>query len=434
MPKTLTKAIQEFIEDRYKTKREALNKEYEKSLAKTESGKNTEEIESQFSLKREKLQQDFTLTNWLDSAAKRASQISMATHAVKFTHSSAKGSNILACNLGQDSRYLDTAALQTPAIDAVGNAAALDVARLLQLTDEQGLSLLDYLKCDNMRPLEILAKDNKQLLSWVNGLKKALQDTTPSSHTLSKQIYFPIEDGKYHLLAPLYSSSLSQAIYQQVNHSRFSKEMVAAREARKNQRPHHNPVITYTNLAVTIAGGSKPQNVSQLNSGRGGRNYLLSTRPPQWKSQLKAPLHHTNIFAHTEVRYATRVQIKQLTDFLIKLNQKQTESNVRIRNYINRQVDAIIDQIFSKTGQWQQLPVGWSDEAIKLPQSQRRWLDPNNPKWDHHDNKWLEDIAKAFGLWLVESLKHYSKNELALGVTEESEWKTNFKQALWEMS
>lgn len=434
MPKTLTKAIQKFIEDRYNTKREALDKEYEKSQVKAVSGKNAEEVESQFSLKRDKLQQDFTLANWLDSAAKRASQISMATHAVKFTHSSAKGSNLLASDLGQDNRYLDTAALQTPAIDAVGNAAALDVARLLQLTDERGLSLLDYLKCDDVTPLEILAQNNEQLVSWVSGLKQALQDTTPSSHTLSKQVYFPIEDGGYHLLAPLYSSSLSQAIYQRINHSRFSKEMVAAREARKNQRPHHEPVITYTNLAVTIAGGSKPQNVSQLNSSRGGRNYLLSTRPPQWKSQLKAPLHHENIFTHPEVRYATKTKIKQLAAFLIKLNQQQAESNVRIRNHINQRVDEVIDQVFSKTGQWQQLPGGWSDEALELPRAQRRWLDPSNPEWDHHDNQWLEDIAKTFGLWLVASLNHHANNEFTLGLTEVSEWQTSFKQALREMS
>ena len=86
------------------------------------------------------------MANWLDGAAQRACQISMVTHAAKFTHSSAKGSNILAADLGQDRRYLDTASLPSPVLDAVGNAAALDVARLLQLTDDNGLSLLEHLQ------------------------------------------------------------------------------------------------------------------------------------------------------------------------------------------------------------------------------------------------------------------------------------------------
>jgi len=434
MSESLTKDIQEFIEERYQTKRDALDKDYEKEQSKATTAQDIESIEAKFADKRDKLRSDFDIHNWLDSAAKRASQISMATHAVKFTHSSAKGTNVLAADLGQDSRYLDTAVLKAPAIDAVGNAAALDVARLLQLTATNGKSLLDFLKLDDATPLKVLAKNDAQLNEWVIGLKAALQDATPSSHTLSKQVYFPIEDNEYHLLAPLYSSSLSQAIYQEINHSRYSQEMVAAREARKKQIPHPEPVVAYPNLAVTIAGGSKPQNVSQLNSGRGGRNYLFSTRPPEWQSQLKAPLTSDNIFTHPELRYTARSAIKRLANFLTRINEQQLESNLPIRNKVKQLVDEVIDEVFAKASQWQSLPQGWSDESSELPIAQRRWLDPNNPKWDQYDDQWQQDIAKAFGGWLVANVNHFAKDAFSLGLVESNQWQEAFKQALWEIS
>ncbi|KLV03797.1 hypothetical protein ABT56_17645 [Photobacterium aquae] len=434
MPETLAHNIKAFIEDRFQTKRDTLDKEYEKERAKAVSSESADDVEAQYATKREKLTQDFTLSNWLDSAAKRAAQISMVTHAVKFTHSSAKGTNILASDLGHDVRYLDTASLPFPAVDAVGNAAALDVARLLQLTDDNGQSLLEYLKRDDITPLKDLTHSDTQLSEWASGLKQALQDATPSSHSLSKQVYFPIGNAEYHLLAPLFSSSLSQALYQEVTHSRFSQDMVAAREARKKQRYHDKPVVAYPNLALTIAGGSKPQNVSQLNSGRGGRNYLFSTRPPQWQAQLKAPVMSGNIFTHPEVRYATRMPIKQLTAFLIKVNQQHADSNVRIRNRVSQLVDETVDHIISKVAQWQQLPTGWSNNATELPLAQRRWLDPNHPQWDVHDDQWQQEIATMFGQWIVASVNHIANNELSLGAIEVTQWQDAFKQALQEIS
>ncbi|MCY9843449.1 type I-F CRISPR-associated protein Csy1 [Vibrio caribbeanicus] len=430
----LTDKIENYILERYRIKSEALDKDYEKERSQATTIQDIESIEVGFTNKKEKLRLDFDTANWLDSAAKRASQISMATHAIKFTHSSAKGTNVLAVDLGQDNRYLDTAALQMPAIDAVGNAAALDVARLLQLSDEDGKSLLDYLRLDDLGPLKVIAKNDAQLEEWRVGLKQSLLDATPSSHTLAKQVYFPIADNEYHLISPLYSSSLSQAIYQEISHSRFSQEMVAAREARKKQAPHSKPVVVYPNLAITIIGGSKPQNVSQLNSGRGGRNYLFSTCPPEWQSQHRAPLNSDNIFTHPELRYAIRHVIKRLVSFLVQVNQQDRESNLAIRNQVKQLVDEVIDGVFAKVSQWQQLPLGWCDETNDLPVAQCRWLDPNNPKWDLHDDLWQQNIAKDFGVWLVANVNHFAKGELSLGLVESNQWQAAFQQALREIS
>ncbi|MDW6005271.1 type I-F CRISPR-associated protein Csy1 [Vibrio mangrovi] len=428
----LSQQIERYIHERYLAKQEALDKTYAKARQDAVSETTAAEVETEYAAKREKLQQDFQISHWLDSAAQRASQISMATHAIKFTHSGAKGSNLLASNLGSDPHYLDTSALKKPAVDVVGNAAALDVARLLQLTDEHGTSLFDYLKQENTTPLQPFTTDETQLSRWTDGLKQALHDQAPSSHTLGKQIYFPIGDNQYHLLVPLYSSSLSQAFYDAIHHSRYSQEMKAVRDARKNQQPHNTPLVAYPDLAVTIAGGSKPQNVSQLNSGRGGRNYLFSARPPVWQTRQKPPLTSDNIFTHPELRYLTRDTIRQLRRFLTRLNQQQTDSNQRIRNYIRQQVDEVIDQALSKAGQWQQLPARWSDQASDLPLAQRRWLDPEHPQWDRHDQQWQQELAQNFGLWLKDSLNYHNQESFVLGNEEVEIWKKAFLEALQE--
>ncbi|WP_423808110.1 type I-F CRISPR-associated protein Csy1 [Photobacterium damselae] len=433
MPETLAQNIKTFITERYQTKLEEKQKAYDKNKAAAVTAEDFDRIESQFLADKEKLLQQFEFNAWIDNAARRANQISMATHALKFTNSSAKGSNVLAHELGHDARYLDTEIIQEKAIDAVGNAAALDVARFLQLTDENGLSLLSYLAKADHRPLALIAKSDKELIHWLDGLKQALRDTSPSSHVLGKQIYFPVSDNEYHLLAPLYSSSLAQVLFDAVQYSRFSQEMKAIREAKRHNDFHPQPLIAYPNLAVTVSGGSKPQNVSQLNNKRSGKTYLFSVAPPNWQAQNKPPLGLDSILQHRDIYYHTQEPITRLTQFLIKLNAASTESNMRIRHYIVNTVDEVIDQILLVAAKWQQLPAGWSDKS-DLPLAQRRWLDPNNSQWDRFDDHWQQAIAENVGLWLKDKVNKGSQNHFTLGQIEAMEWQKQCLNALQEIA
>ncbi|HIF9311137.1 TPA: type I-F CRISPR-associated protein Csy1 [Photobacterium damselae] len=433
MPETLAQNIKTFIAERYQTKLEEKQKAYDKNKAAAVTAEDFDRIESQFLADKEKLLQQFELNAWIDNAARRANQISMATHALKFTNSSAKGSNVLAHELGHDARYLDTEIIQEKSIDAVGNAAALDVARFLQLTDENGLSLLSYLAKADHRPLALIAKSDEELTHWLDGLKQALRDTSPSSHVLGKQIYFPVSDNEYHLLAPLYSSSLAQVLFDAVQYSRFSQEMKAIREAKRHNDFHPQPLIAYPNLAVTVSGGSKPQNVSQLNNKRSGKTYLFSAAPPNWQAQNKPPLGLDSILQHRDIYYHTQEPITRLTQFLIKLNAASTESNMRIRHYIVNTVDEVIDQILLVAAKWQQLPAGWSDKS-DLPLAQRRWLDPNNSQWDHFDDHWQQAIAENVGLWLKDKVNKGSQNHFTLGQIEAMEWQKQCLNALQEIA
>lgn len=435
MSESLTKAIHHFIEERYQTKREALDKDYEKECSKATTAQEIEVVEAKFSKKRGKLLFERDVKNWLDIASKLASKVSMATHIAKLTHSSSKGSSFLAEVFGCDPRYLDTNSINEPIVDvAVSDAKAAYVGSFMRLEDQQGTSFYEYLKSEDYSPLAALTTDNHQLESWITGFSEALKDTQPASHTFGKQVYFPLNDRHYHLLIPLYSSSISQGIYDEIQYCRFSEGMKEVRNAKKSHLWHESHLVSYPNIAMISIGGSNAQNVSKLNSGRGGRNYLFSTRPPEWQSQLKAPLTSDNIFTHPELRYATRFAVKHLVSFLIQVNQQAQESNLAIRNKVKRLVDEVIDEVFAKVSQWQQLPLGWSDETNELPVAQRRWLDPSNPKWDQHDEQWQQDIAKTFGAWLVANVNHFAKGTFSLGLVELNQWQEVFKQALWEIS
>jgi CRISPR-associated protein Csy1 len=147
---------------------------------------------------------------WMTDAAGRAKQISMVTHALKFTHSDAKGSSIYAQKKGEpahlDTSYLSTAALLAPSTDFVGNAATLYVASLLQIEDA-GVTLISRLAQGDVAALAPFADNDVQLAEWLSGFKAVLVDKKLNSHMLAKQIYFPVSRDRYHLISPLYASS-----------------------------------------------------------------------------------------------------------------------------------------------------------------------------------------------------------------------------------
>lgn len=434
MPAGLPERIRAYIADRKALKLEELEKQ-KKEREKLHSLEALSDFDAKIAEKQTKLVLDFTPANWLDNAAKRAGQISMATHALKFTHSAAKGSNFLSQSFATDHRYLDTDQLAHLAIDAVGNAAALDVATLLQLTDDNAIPLFEYLKKDDMRPLAEFAKTKEQLIQWQAGLKNALLDKMPTSHTLAKQIYFPVGDDGYHLLSPLYSSSLSQALYDEIRHSRFSQEMKQIRSAKKNNTPCEMPLVIYPDLAFTVSGGSKPQNISKLNSSRAGRTYLFNAKPPRWEdksinlenNRLK---NLDSLFGDKTVNYQTRREIKRISAFLIKNLGK--DSNQARRARLNVLVEQTIEQLINSMAPWQKLPAGWTNNLSNLPLHQKRWLDPNNEQWQMDNLDWINPLANEFGHWLKDRVEQEAKGQFYLSVGEADEWRQCAKQILWE--
>ncbi|QYM94710.1 type I-F CRISPR-associated protein Csy1 [Dickeya ananatis] len=430
----LTQFIVSYIETRKQAKLDAFDKAADKQRAAL-SGEALAVAEVALLQQRREIEQAYEVRTWLTDAASRAGQISLVTHALKFTHSDAKGSSVFSTEPATATDVLSTASLAQPAIDAVGNAAALDVAKLLQ-TEHQGDSLVAALQRGDHRALEALAENPEQLTQWLAGFRQVLSDKQPSSHKLAKQIYFPVGDGEYHLLSPLYSSSLSQALDQRLNLARFGEQAKAIREARYEKRWHDEVDVSYPGIAVQNMGGTKPQNISALNSARSGRSYLLNCAPPQWRSQIKLPLEHDTIFRNNgEVDALTYVDRRDMRQFLLSV--KDVENNRDIRNQRRRYLDQLIDTLFGYVATVQNLrPAGWSkDSRLNVPL--QLWLDPFRCRQDdafcyaREGGDWKEQVAREFGLWLNARLQH---EKLIFGEVERREWSTAalFKQRLRE--
>lgn len=421
----------EYIEGRGKDKLENFDKEAEKKRQAVKNETELAELNMRLAEERWQEQQRFSPANWLTDAARRASQIQLVTHALKFTHSDAKGTSLYApggyseCQILPGDAIVSTASLNNTAIDVVGNAAALDVGKLLQL-EEGEYSLVEAIRQGDDSPLAPFAKSPEQLRQWIEGFHQALEDKEPSSHKLTKQLFFPVAKGEYHLLAPLYASSLSEAIHNRVTRSRFSDEAKAAREARRKKKSSDTVLVEYFNTAVQKFGGTKPQNVSQLNSGRGGKAFLLSCAPPTWKLQSQPPLNLKNVI-DGPYSYRVRREVQELQQFL--LSQAGKDSTQEARKERAQRINHLIDELIQFGAEIQYYyPAGWSaSEECRLPQHQRLWLDPGRKERDEgfaqerEKNDWPQRIADDFATWLNRKLEH---KKLAMSDVEHREWKS----------
>lgn len=373
---------------------------------------------------------------WLQNAAKRVQQIQAVTHSLKPIHPDARGTNLYVppsalaslTELGSHALGVN----MTP--DVVGNAAALDVYKLLKL-EVAGISLLAALQANQPDALQGLHADPRQaqiLRDAFVGLTLT-REGGASSHARAKQLYWlagndPCDDGAYHLLAPLYATSLAHAVYVPLQDARFGEANKAARQARRDGKAHNGAYHEYRDLAVQKMGGTKPQNVSQLNSERGGTNYLLaSLPPPAWKaSQRYLPLHASSVFERAfGARPAVRGTVKAFLAFLLTDPAPNRSTRQKVDDYL----DALVDELAIYAGEMQSQPAGWTlDERyddLVLPE--KLWLDPLRAEMpDEADfaKEWLwmdwpSEVGKRFARWLNAQLQ----NKLSVGDAEMREWR-----------
>lgn len=261
--------------------------------------------------------------SWLGSAAKRVSQLNGVTHTPKATHSDAKGTGILINPNQNQFGEIGTHSLQNGyQLDVMGNAAALDVFKFLKV-EVEGKTLLHWASVKDeafakaLSDIDEVASERIAAFAGLTDLKEGFK-----SHTLAKQVYFlvgeePTKDTDFHLLQTLHASSLEHEVYQNIQHVRFSDESVEARKAKREGKPSQLVYSEYKNLAVRKLGGTKPLNISQLNSERLGRNHLFSSLPPKWSQSNKINVLNTDsVFKQFIWFDEVRWLVKELADFL----------------------------------------------------------------------------------------------------------------------
>jgi CRISPR-associated protein Csy1 len=356
---------------------------------------------------------EFSLATWLPGASQRARQLSLVSHPCKFSHPSAKTTSIIASAPPSLDGFLRTGNVAVD-LDVLGNAAALDVYRFLCLKLADGKTILTHLENKTAIIKDQLTVSTFPYDDIVHGLLAIKLDTGSSLKTSGnvKQVYFPVDRLGYHLLSILIPSSVMYKLKERVNEMRFSAEAKEVREAKKNNRPHEKGLAEVYGLTAIGYGGTKPQNISVLNSQNGGSTYLLSSMPPVLTTRTIQP-PRINFFSDS-------LWSKAFTDDFQKFhNQLIAESNnIHIRKKRDRLIRSILFQVADQLWRIRHLDAGWSnsDNYQHLPLYQKIWLDQLYADKREEDLYWFDSVSKGISRWFINTYsKLLGNNALPLG-------------------
>jgi CRISPR-associated protein Csy1 len=399
---------------------------------------------------RKKAHEKYHLDEILRKGAACSAHIAIATHIAKATHPDLKvkqvtnlhirfgelhplaevGSHVLS---GRES-LADTTG------DGAHNAAAYELYLLLGLQFERK-SLGTWLRERDSEVIHAFAgdisvgatKEDAAALAdqYVNLLVDKMPE--PATHIRAKQLYWlvgddPLDDSAYQLLAPLYATSLAHSVHRELHDHRIGDVNKEARQARRDGKMHDGIFHDYPSLAVQKLGGTKPQNISHLNSERRGTNYLLSSLPSVWKSSdFRLPAHADSVFDRLfSGRIEVRHTLRQFSAFLASNPPKIMETRDRVDAFVVR----LIDEATIMAGGFRDaLPAGWSldEQYDDLAMAEKLWLDPLRAELPaQHDfaHEWLRmdwpaAIGKRFAQWLNARLD----DRFAVGDAELRQWK-----------
>lgn len=383
----------------------------------------------------------YEYTTWLSDAARRVGQIQAVTHVLKATHPDARGSSLHAAPTSlQPHREIGTHVLGNDfAEDVVGNAAALDVFKFLKI-EVDGRRLLDWMQSDDPDLLCALSNEESTAREWTKAFSSLIRkDLTPESHALAKQVYWlvgsnPGDDSHYHLLQPLFSSSLADKIHASINATRFGEPSKLARQAYRSGEPHAATYSEYHNLVARKLGGTKPQNISQLNSERRGVNYLLSSLPPPAWRREGLP-HILDRESALDSFISFEGVTKSLENLIVVLQSNSNTKEVRDRRGL---IDQALGLQLGAFGAYMRshLEPGWTrDDRCKLSHSEQLWLDPGRIELplreehreedeyfisSYHEAAWPDEVASRFANWLNERLRR--AGIVLVGDTEHGHW------------
>lgn len=388
---------------------------------------------------------------WLKSAVERVHHLEVVTHVLKATHPSAKGSNIYAkpCTL-VDRNEVGTHSLGGYFDDdiAVDNARHLDVYSLLKQTFE-GQRLLDWILAGDKDLRSALHECPEIANLWMSAFQSMIRtEGKPTTHKLAKQIYWltganPSVDSHYHLLQPMFSSSLESRIHSEINSALWAEPNKSAWQAYKGKKPSTEEFRSYRNLAVRILGGSNQQNVSQRNQERKGKNYLLASLPPHWKSKNEIKLRGNSALDAFLSFGSVRKLVKQLSDLLLA-NPDPTMQTRQSREAIEQALGAQL-AAFGEAIQ-EQHASGWTQTDCELDINEQLWLDQKRtelaPRKDEASRQedenfnatfvwgdWPDVIAGRFANWLNARLR-----EAGLVTVGDSEAKHWARQAIIDVA
>ena len=364
-------------------------------------------------------EQIFSLNEWLPNAAKRAGQISMATHPCTFSHPSArKNKNGYVTSVLCDTEQSNDGFLKSGNVavdtDALGNAAALDVYKFLTLIMEDGQNLLTHIQQDSecaQQLLNIKEKSYQDLKAGFLTMVESSGENVTSSKI--KQVYFPV-DNDYHQLSLLTNSGMIYQLRKRIDTLRFSDEVKELRDQKRKNEYNEQGFSEIYGLTTIGYGGTKPQNISVLNNQNGGKAHLLASLPPTI-TKRNTHFPKSNFFTES-------FQKRDYADIFKSLHNifKTDYNNVNIRNARDYRLQELMEQLINKM--WAVRSVSttqYHEQTSQLSHYQLIWLHDNYIQEREESDTWLDKLITEISRWV--SLSYEStlgKQAIKLGEQE----------------
>ena len=359
--------------------------------------------ENQILTKQQECEEIFSLEQWLPKAAKRAGQLSVASHPCTFSHPSARknkngyASAVIASNSAKCDGYLRFGNVNSE-LDALGNAAALDVYKFLSLQMTDGSTLLEHIQRDSELAQRTLAIQTESYTTLKQGfLSMITADSTAVTSSKIKQVYFPIKDsGEYHLLSILSNSGLMYTMKHRLDHLSFSDETKNSRDLKKSNSYCANGFSDIYGLVGLAYGGTKPQNISVLNNRNGGSTFVFSSVPPNLQARhLSFPKH--NFFKESIFRR----DYVHIISALHRIMASQT-NNMQVRELRDDRIQELIDALVARM--WEIRAISetqYHADSSRLKQHQKIWLLSDYAVQREESDEWLTKLMKEISRWIV---------------------------------
>ena len=441
-------AIDSFLQEQQAKKLEPEHKSLAAAQTKGDNEK-VAEIQNNITAITEKYQRD----PWCKDAGERmAAQLKFGTHMSKGIHPDSKGDNINATPLPDlPPGLVGSQSESNIQLDANGNAAALPLAGFMNTVVEaaSATKLRDLILIQHPALKGAFNVDPEQSTQLEQAFRQSLQggNTLAKTDERNKQLLWPIgensiKENQYISLIPLHPSSLVLANFQKLIELRFGE---ANKEARENSKKNNKknavqflPYVSVPNLAVKKLGGTKPQNVSQLNSQQGGKNLLLPSLPPTFESTKEFSISRSQYsFFGNSLSFYSKRALNELYAVV-----RSTKNNLEVRERRkNSALAPILFQVIKMADYIQtnaNYPPGWSKD-YQLDMPQKYWLDPKRAELEGEEDfkegreqeEWIDRVVESFALWLNGDLRTTFKEFASdFNDAESAEWKREMHVAI----
>ena len=379
----------------------------------------------------------YNLDTWLDNIIRKIKP-NVTTHPAKFTNAKID-SDTAQIFLGklQFDGYLKTGNIQLKnKVDVSGNSATntmvFELYELLDVSLSGTEKLIHKFEQDDIELKNLIEKLNgdfdlvkRKCLTVYYG-ETSLRQT----HSSTKQVYFPIGKGQYHLLSIKTASMLMYEVKNRIDDMNVWLDGKHARTFKKENKYLElgfNEVFGLTEIGFSHSDYLKMGNYSYLNVRNKGIAYLLSSTPPQLeKRAIRLP--KTDFFAQCLYRRNFQDSFSQLHKFM-QLDVNNTDIRTAIRNIIQFTIDQALLQAWKIRESYS---AGWSnqDYYLALPKLQRKWLDNFYESERGQEDEWRDELSREIARWILRSYEKVISDAYILGAGELIDIKQRVEKSL----